>query len=60
MSTDADTLQVMLQDILQRESRLNDWELGFIDDISDRIDAGTGLSQGQDDTFTGIWERVTS
>lgn len=50
---------VMLADILNRESRLNDWELSFISDITDTIEAEGWLSEKQVKALTKIWEKVT-
>jgi len=57
--TSQDELEIMLTDIINRESKLTDWELNFIDVISLHIEAKTGLSEKQDETFTRIWHRVT-
>ncbi len=57
--TSQDELEIMLTDIQKRESKLSDWELGFISATTPLIEAKTGLSEGRDRAFTAIWNRVT-
>jgi len=57
--TSQDDLEIMLTDIINRESKLSDWETNFIDSISLKIEAKAGISEKQDETFTRIWHRVT-
>ena len=47
----------MLADCEARESKLTDWEAGFIDSISKQDRA---LSPRQAETLERIWDRVTS
>ena len=58
MSTPDEVTQ-MLSDCEARESKLSDWEAGFIDSISAQIGRGGSLTQKQDETLSKIWERVT-
>lgn len=58
MSTPDDITQ-MLADIEQRESKLSDWERGFIDSVGAQLGRGGSLTQKQDETLTTIWERIT-
>lgn len=59
MATDLETIEYMLGDIEKRESRLTDWERGFVDSIAQRVGAGKGLTDKQDECLTRIYERVT-
>ena len=56
MST-ADEIEQMLADCEARESRLTDWERGFIDSIRHSLERG--LTVKQDETLERIWNRVT-
>ena len=49
----------MIQDCENRESKLSDWERGFIDSISMQMAKGGALTQKQAETLDTIWERVT-
>ena len=49
----------MIADCEARESKLSDWERGFVDSISDQLGRGKSLTAKQDETLTTIWERVT-
>lgn len=59
MST-AEEITQMLDDIEKRESRLSDWESGFVDSISNRLREGLNLTDKQDQKLTAIWDRVTA
>jgi len=50
----------MVSDCEKRESKLSDWERGFIDDMSKRLGDGKSLTPGQAEKLDQIWERVTS
>ena len=49
----------MLADCEARESKLSDWERGFLDSISRDMAAGKSLSKKQAEKLVDIWERVT-
>lgn len=49
----------MIQDCETRESKLTDWERGFIDSISRQMADDKSLSLKQVETLEKIWERVT-
>lgn len=59
MST-TDEIAQMIEDVENRSSKLNDWETGFIDDITVKFGRGKGLSPNEDAKLTEIWDRVTS
>ncbi|MBX9960942.1 MAG: hypothetical protein K2Y15_12470 [Burkholderiaceae bacterium] len=60
MSTSThDEHQQMVKDCENRESKLTDWERGFIDSISKQLAEGRRLSVKQAETLDDIWERVT-
>lgn len=50
----------MVEDCEKRDSWLTDWERGFIDSISKRLEDEQGLSERQIETLENIWERVTA
>ena len=54
-----DEHRTMVEDCEKRESRLSDWERGFIDSISDSLSEGRTLTPRQAETLDAIWERVT-
>lgn len=58
MST-PDEISQMLDDLEKRESKLSEWERGFVDDISVQLGRGHALTPKQDETLSRIWERVT-
>lgn len=49
----------MIQDCETRESKLTDWERGFIDSTGKQMADDKPLSQKQIETLDKIWERVT-
>ena len=49
----------MVTDCENRESKLTDWERGFIDSLSHQLAAGRALSEKQAESLDTIWERVT-
>lgn len=50
----------LIEDCEARESRLNDWERGFLDSIRRRIEAGDSLTEKQTDILNKTWEKATS
>lgn len=54
-----DEISQMIADCEARESRLSEWERGFIDSISKQVDQGRSLTEKQDETLNKIWDRVT-
>ncbi|NNM65942.1 MAG: hypothetical protein HKL99_15285 [Burkholderiales bacterium] len=55
-----DEYMVLVRDCELRESRLTEWERGFVESIRTRLDAGAGLTMKQTETLDGIWERITA
>lgn len=55
LMTDA---QAMLEDCLNRESKLNDWEKGFVQSLTE-LDDVKKMSPRQYETLEKIWDRVT-
>lgn len=49
----------MIADCEARDSRLSDWERGFIDSISHLVESGVRLTEKQAQTLETIWEQVT-
>jgi len=58
MST-LDEHRQMVTDCENRESKLTDWERGFIDSLSRHLNVGKPLSEKQAETLDRIWGRVT-
>ena len=50
----------LVRDCEQRESRLTDWERGFLDSIRAQLENELPLSVRQSETLDRIWERVTA
>jgi hypothetical protein len=49
----------MVEDCENRESKLTDWERGFIDSLGKQLAEGRRLSERQAERLDDIWERVT-
>jgi hypothetical protein len=49
----------MVTDCENRESKLTEWEAGFIQSCRERIDAGRALSPPMEETLNTIWDRIT-
>ena len=49
----------MINDCADRESKLTDWESGFIASIGDMADKGMMLSEKQRERLDAIWTRIT-
>ncbi len=58
MSED-DPLQ-LIEDCENRESRLDDWSVNFIDSLRRQIEAGKSLTLNQRDKLSEVWERATA
>jgi len=50
----------MVEDCEQRESRLTDWQRGFIDSIGKQLRDGRSLTSKQVEALDDIWERATA
>lgn len=50
-------IENMIEDCLKRQSKLTDWEAGFIDSIS--LLHADYLSSKQRETLEKIWNRIT-
>ena len=55
-----DEITSMLDDLEARESKLSDWERGFVEDMTSLVGNGGSLNATQDAKLTEIWERVTA
>ena len=60
MSGWADPYLELLADCEKRESRLTDWERGFVDSLSKQIANDRRPTAKQVETLDEIWERVTA
>lgn len=56
----AEPYVTLLEDCERRESRLTDWERGFVDSLSRQIEQGRRPSAKQVETLDTIWERATA
>ena len=59
MAVDREEFQQMLEDCEERESKLTEWEQGFIQSMRDKFDRGYPITEPMDETLTKIWEKVT-
>ena len=57
--TSTDEALQMISDCEARESRLTEWEAGFIDSLSKQLDRGRSLTEKQDETLNRIWDKAT-
>jgi len=60
MATYSDEYLTMVKDCEKRESRLTEWEQGFVDSIRHRLERKQPLSAKQTETLDKIWERATA
>ena len=49
----------MIEDCQERESKMTEWEQGFISSIEAWLGQGKNLSEKQHTTLDKIWEKVT-
>ena len=56
----SDEYDRMLTDCEKRESKLSEWEIGFIDSLGMQIAAGRTPTAKQIEKLEAIWERVTA
>lgn len=59
MTTVNEEHQQMVQDCENRESKLTDWERGFIDGLGKQLADGHRLTDKQAERLDEIWERIT-
>jgi hypothetical protein len=60
MAADRDEHLTMIEDCEARESKLSDWERGFIDSIKKQMEQpGFQLSPKQEERLEEIWNKVT-
>lgn len=57
--TSPDEVSQMISDCEARESRLSEWERGFIDSISKQVEQGRSLTEKQKQRLVDIWEDAT-
>lgn len=60
MKTWTDEYITMIEDCEKRESRLTEWESGFLDSIRNRLENERPLTGKQTETLEKIWERATA
>lgn len=54
-----DELLTMVEDCEKRESRLTEWEAGFIDSVRGWLESEKPLSKKQIEMLERVWERAT-
>ncbi len=54
-----DDISTMIEDCVNRESKLGEWEAGFIDSVDSQLREGNSLTQKQQGKLEQIWERIT-
>ena len=59
MSTDTEEQRILINDCLNRISKLTDWESRFVANLRIRLEANKPLTEKQDELLNEIWERVT-
>jgi hypothetical protein len=59
MTTWAAEYLQLIEDCEKRESRLTDWERGFIDSLRRQIEAGQRPTRRQIQSLDEAWERAT-
>ena len=60
MSTPIDEQQSMLDDCIERQSKLNEWEINFVDSAYEFFENQGSLTPKQCTKLEEIWERVTT
>jgi len=60
MTTWQDEYQTLIDDCVNRESRLTDFERGFIDGLARYIDSGKRPTPDQIELLSNIWEKATA
>ncbi len=56
----ADEYLQLVDDCEERESKLSDWERGFVESIRSRLEQGITLTPKQTETLSNVWERATA
>ena len=56
---DFDELKDMIEDCIDRESRLSEWESIFIESIEEHLQTRKELSEKQEIILEKIWNKVT-
>lgn len=49
----------MLEDCVNRQSKMNEWECGFVQSLSEQIERGGTLTVKQAEILEKIWDRIT-
>lgn len=57
---DMSEAMTLVDDCIERESRLSDWERSFVDSIADQLGRGRSLTVKQIETLEKVWERATA
>lgn len=54
-----DEQKQMIEDCMNRESKMTSWEQGFIQSLSEQAERGGSISPKQAEILDTIWEQVT-
>lgn len=55
-----DEYTIMLDDCEARESRLTDWERGFVESLRQQVEQGRRPTARQIDALDNVWEKATA
>lgn len=50
----------LIEDCERRESRLSEWEVGFIASLREQLERGRSLSDKQIDVLDRVWDQATT
>lgn len=56
---DEEQINLMINDCIERESKLTDWERGFVSTCENMAGKNIMLSKPQRDKLNEIWNRIT-
>jgi hypothetical protein len=51
--------QTLIEDCEKRESKLSNWERGFIDSVRAQLEKDRPLTERQTEILEKIWDRIT-
>lgn len=53
-------IELMIQDCINRESMLSEWELGFIQSLDEQFTKKGNITEKQSERLNKIWDKVTA
>lgn len=57
-NTDGENL-ILIDDCIDRQGKMSEWEVSFIDSISSQLAKENSLTDKQEDILEKIWDKVT-